>query len=264
MAVNDIVVRYADYGKGEKVVVMLHGYGQSIELLEEFGGKLGKSFRVVAIDLPGSGLSTYGERESISMEFMADTVSAALTKLGVESYSLIAHSMGGYVASVLVQSDSKRIERLIMFHSLPKGDSEGSRAKREREITLIEAGKKEMLVSLNPLKGFAKANARRCEDQIEEKIEQFMLTDDDALIATLRGMAEREDRTEALDIFSKERPLLFIFGGSDPYIPTEIWQEVIEKLPNAKVEILENSGHMGFVEEVERSVEIVANFITVL
>ncbi len=261
LSVNDVVVRYADYGKGEQVVVMLHGYGQSIELLEEFGGRLGKSYRVIAIELPGSGLSTYGDLESISMEFMAEVVAGTLTKLGVESYNLLAHSMGGYVASVLVDIDRDRIQRLVMFHSLPIADSELSREKREREIALILAGKKEMLVSLNPLKGFSKLNERRCSDQIEEKIEQFLLTDDAALVATLKGMAQRSDRTESIRSFSAANPVLFIFGADDPYISNEVWVKVLEELPKASFEVLENSGHMGFCEELDRSEELVRKFL---
>ncbi len=258
----DMVARYSRYGKGEKVVLFLQGYGESIEVWEDLGGELGKSFDVIALDLPGSGLSTYGVREAIGIEYMAEVVQEILTKLGVEKYNIIAHSMGGYVAAELMKLDEKRIDRTIMFHSLPYGDSDAKRETREREMAIIESGKKEMLAESNPSKGFAPHNVSRCSDEIDEKIEQFMLTDDDALVATLKGMAEREDLSEALKEFSKSHKVKMVFGAHDCYITEELRERAVEDFGEfVEVEVLENSGHMGFREERERSAALVQEFL---
>lgn len=261
ISVDGAVARYSRYGKGEKVVVFLHGYGESIEVWEEIGSSLGKEFNIVAVDLPGSGLSTYGGQEPLTIAYMADFVAQVMTKLSVEEYSVVAHSMGGYVAAALMERDETRLQKVVMFHSLPYGDSEAKREIREREMAIIESGKKEMLAQSNPSKGFAPQNVKRCSEAIDEKIEQFMLTDDADLVVTLKAMAARRDLTETFNKFSQVKPVLMVFGLFDPYISEELRERAVADFPKMGVEILENSAHMGFKEEFQRSVEVLQEFL---
>lgn len=260
ISAGDVIVRYARYGKGERVVVLLHGYAESIEVWESLGGQLGKSADVIAVDLPGSGISDWGGREVISIDFMAQTVASLITKLGIEHYNVIGHSMGGYVAVALADIDQERVDSLVLFHSSPFGDTEDKRLNREREIRLIEEGKKELLASINPEKGFATANLHRCEEAIDEKFEQFMLTPDEALIATLKGMANRADRTDSFDATSKRIATLMIFGADDHHISAETRAAMIERFPLAQNALLERSGHMGFIEQPAESLHILTEF----
>lgn len=262
ISAGDAVVRYARFGKGERSLVLLHGYAESIEVWEAFGGQLGKYFDVIAIDLPGSGLSTWGDREVVTIDFMAQTVAAALTKLGVEHYDVIGHSMGGYVAVAMAELDSARVDSVVLFHSAPSADTEDKRANREREIALITEGKKELLATINPEKGFAATNLKRCEEAIDEKCEQYMLTPDEALIATLKGMATRADRSDFFDQMSRRIPALIIFGAHDNYIPAEAQISIKERFPSAQTATLERSGHMGFIEQPAESLTILTEFYT--
>lgn len=252
-------VRYTDFGKGEKVICLLHGYLESIEVWESFAGQLGKTFRVVAIDLPGHGFSDYANQEIIAIDYMADIVATVLDKAGIDKCCVVGHSMGGYVAAALAVLHPEKVKSLVFFHSSPSGDSDEKKINRTREAELIIAGKKEMLATVNPGRGFAPANLKRCENAIDELSEQIMMTEDKAIIAILKGLSERTDRTEqiaALDI-----PVLFIFGKHDNYIPVEAAQAIVEKQPKAQVAWLENSGHMGFVEEHDASMEILRRFV---
>ncbi|MFI3286938.1 MAG: alpha/beta hydrolase [Rikenellaceae bacterium] len=261
ISAGDSIIRYSRFGKGTKTIVLLHGYGQSMDTFEDLGGQLGKSFDVVLMDLPGSGFSTWGEREVITVKYMAECVSEVLTKLGVERYFLVGHSMGGYVAAELIAADSARIEGVQFLHSLPFGDSEERRALRRREIELLLADKKEMLAVANPLKGFASINAGRCSEAIEEKVEQFLQTEDAALIATLRGLMERCDLSSAVSSYSENNPVEFIFGEFDEYIPLEMRERVIELIPSATIQTLPKSGHMGYKEEPGSVYTIVSAFL---
>ncbi len=261
MAVDDAIVRYSKFGKGEKVVVMLHGYGQSLDTFEHIAGQLGKDHTVILLDLPASGFSTWGDREVVTVDYMADITIGLLTKLSVESYYLIGHSMGGYVAAAMVEKDAERISALMLLHSLPFGDTDEHRQRRTREIELILADKKEMLTTINPLKGFAPQNAKRCTEDIEEKIEQFLLTPDEALVATLRGLMQRPDRCEVVNSFAKSKPFVLVLGTYDQYIPQTLWDEVREELSNVSIEVLDGSAHMGYREEPNRTIEIISRFL---
>lgn len=255
-----VAVRYADYGKGNNVICLLHGYLESIEVWDHFGGMLGKEFRIIAIDLPGHGLSDWGGKESVTMDFMAEVASDVLRKAGVEKCCLVGHSMGGYVVAAMAALHPEQLSSAVFFHSSPGGDTPEKVEFRKREIEAIRAGKKELLATINPGRGFAPQNIRKCEEQIDELAEQIMMTDDEAIIAILNGLMERPDRHAV--VAALEIPVLFIFGKFDNYIPVEGAESIIEKQPRAGVAWLENSGHSGFIEEPTVSAEILSSFAT--
>lgn len=255
-------VRYSEFGKGTKTICLLHGYLESIEVFENFAGQLGKNHRIILVDLPGHGISDYGNRDTITVDYMAQVVAVVLEKAGVSRCTILGHSMGGYVAIALAELHPELVEALILFHSTPNGDSLEKKELRQREIAAIEAGKKELLATINPGRGFATENLKRCADAIAELAEQIMITEDKAIIATLKGLMERPDRNvffEKLTI-----PHLMVFGLKDNYIPVEIAEELISRNPNAQVAWLENSGHQGFIEEPEKSYQIIDEFVNSL
>ena len=94
---GDCAIRVSDTRRGDRTVVLLHGYLESLDVWDEFTALLAPSLRVVALDLPGHGVSEI-KGEIHTMEFLADTVHAALDTLGIERAILVGHSMGGYVA----------------------------------------------------------------------------------------------------------------------------------------------------------------------
>lgn len=252
-------VRYADAGRGTQVILLLHGYLESIEVWEDFAGMLGKEYRVIRMDLPGHGFSDWGGRETIGIDYMADTAAALLEVIGVEKCTVAGHSMGGYVALALAANHPEKVEGLVLFHSSPNADTPEKAANRQREIELVEAGKKEMLARVNPGKGFAAANLRRCAEAIEDLAEQVMLTEDEAIVAVLRGMAQRPDRNEAMRRLGI--PELMIFGRGDNYIPVAAAEAMAAAQPQAQTAWLENSGHMGFVEQPAESLAILRDFL---
>ena len=251
-------VRYAWAGVGSRVVVLLHGYGESIEVWDDVAGALGKSYKVLRVDLPGSGVSDWGGREVIDIDWSAEVVAGVMEKLGIEKAAVVGHSMGGYVAVALAELFPERVERLVLLHSSPEADSDERRAQRDREIALVEQGKKELLVSMNVGRSFAPQNKKRCAEAIDELDEQLMLTPDEALLATLKGMNRRADRSAWFA--STDVPRLMVFGSFDWYIPTEAAQAMAEKYPAAQTVRLDNSGHMGFIEERARVLELLEHF----
>lgn len=252
-------VRYADSGKGTQAVLLLHGYLESIEVWDDFAGELGKEYRVLRMDLPGHGFSLWGEGEVIGVDYMADTAAAMLKVAGVERCTVVGHSMGGYVALALAVNHPKLVEGLVLFHSSPNADSPERAENRLREIELIEAGKKEMLARVNPGRGFAEANVKRCAHAIEELAEQVMMTEDEAIVAVLKGMSQRVDRNAAMRGLGI--PELMIFGRGDNYIPVAAAEAMAVAQPQAEVVWLDGSGHMGFIEQPKEVLAALTMFL---
>ena len=153
-------VRVSDTLEGERTVVLLHGYLESLDVWDRFTELLAPQVRVVAADLPGHGISEV-KGEVHTMEFMADTVHAAMETLGIGRAVVVGHSMGGYVALEMLRKYPEAFAGLVLFHSTPNPDSEKKREDRLREIHLIEGGKKELIARSFPHVGFAPQNRKR-------------------------------------------------------------------------------------------------------
>ena len=247
-----------DSQQGDRCVVLLHGYLESMLVWEDFIPFLYKEVRVVTLDLPGHGISVVAGEEH-PMEFLADTVADGLRELGIERCTLVGHSMGGYAAEAFAERHSDMLQGLILFHSTPNADTEQKKADRLREIELIRADKKELLASQFAPKGFAEENRRRLRDRIGQLEELTAATDDDGIVALLRGMIERRDMNDMLHAL--QVPQLFIFGRMDGFISVETAERLAAAHPQAEVAWLEHSGHMGFWEEPEASERIIRSFI---
>ena len=239
----------ADSERGEKCVVLLHGYLESMVIWEEFVPLLYKDVRVVTLDLPGHGISVVNG-EVHTMEYLADCVASTMTALGIERYSVVGHSMGGYVALAMLDKYSDRLDSITLLSSFANADSKEKCDRRRREIELVKAGKKSMMARLVPHAGFAPQNVKRLKDSVEDMEELIMITEDEGVIAILGGMIERKDRDEQLRQSSV--PHMFILGRHDYYIPMEQAEEIERTHPEARIVWLEESGHMGFIEEPEK------------
>jgi pimeloyl-ACP methyl ester carboxylesterase len=151
------------------------------------------------------------------------------------------------------------LDGVVLLSSSPNPDTDAKRENRRREIALVRAGKKDVLARVAPEAGFAEQNRRRLKSYIDDLVEQVHITEDDGIVALLGGMIERKDQNEML----KSSPVrqLFILGKKDNYIPVEAAEEFIARNPQAMVAWLEESGHMGFIEQPEECAQALIDFI---
>lgn len=255
---NSNKISYFDIGKGN-IVVLLHGYLETKEVWSSFAETLSKNFRVIALDVPGHGKSDV-VAETHTMQLMAQCVNSLLTHLKIETCTLVGHSMGGYVMLSFVDLYPEKVERFVLFHSSVYADTDEKKKNRLREIEFIENGKLELIVNTNLPNTFATDNLEKFSNEINDLKRHAKKHDPKGVCAILRGMMERTDRQEMVKKFAK--PMLFIFGKKDNYISIEVGQKMAQLSSRICTQWLENSGHMGFVEEQELSGQIIKDFVT--
>lgn len=255
---GDTALHICDSEQGERCVVLLHGYLESLLVWDSFVPLLYKELRVVTLDLPGHGISEV-RGETHTMEWLSDVVADGLRALGINKCTLVGHSMGGYVALAFCERHPEMLDRLVLLSSTPNADTPEKQENRLREIALVRAGKKELLARMAPSAGFAAENRKRMRDEIEDLTEQVYVTEDDGIVALLNGMRTRTDRNEMLRTTTV--PVLFILGRADEYIPVDKAEALVAAHPEARVVWLEHSGHMGFLEEPEATANALLNFV---
>lgn len=244
----------------EKCVVLLHGYLESMYVWDDFLPLITPKVRVITVDIPGHGISQVSG-EIHTMEYIADVIHDMLDAMGIEKITLVGHSMGGYVSLAFCAKYAERLDGLVLLSSSPMPDTELKRENRRREIALVKAGKKDALARVAPETGFAPQNRRRLHSYIEDLMECVHVTEDEGIVALLNGMMERVDQNKMLAECGV--PQLFICGKHDAYIPVEAAEEIIALNPQAQVAWLEESGHMGFIEEPQRCAEALLSFMGV-
>ncbi|MFI3301921.1 MAG: alpha/beta hydrolase [Rikenellaceae bacterium] len=258
---GDKPLHICDSEKGERCVVLLHGYLESMMVWEDFVPLLYKSVRVVTLDIPGHGISIV-EGEEHSMDFLATTIHDGLKAIGVERCTIVGHSMGGYVALAMCELFPDMVEGLVLLSSTPNADTPEKKENRLREVALVKAGKKEALANVAPEAGFAVANRGRMKDYILDLVEQVYITEDEGVVALLNGMMNRRDQNEMMRKSATKQ--MFILGKYDNYIPHDAAQQIVASHPQAECTWLEKSGHMGFLEEPKATAEAILSFVNKL
>lgn len=250
-------IRFFDTGKGI-TVVLLHGYLESAEIWNGFREQLSKNFRVIAIDLPGHGESdVFGETHT--MEFMAEAVIALIDSLNAGKAFIIGHSMGGYVTLAMADMYAEKLSGYCLFHSQPFPDPPVSIEKRQREISMVREGKKNLLYPQNIEMMFADTNLEIFRDEVNRSKQIASRTPAEGIIAVQNGMIQRTSRKSVME--TGKIPCLWILGALDNYIPLNVVKDKLNLPVNARIIVLERSGHMGFIEEQQESLRMVTEFI---
>jgi pimeloyl-ACP methyl ester carboxylesterase len=250
-------LHYRDEGDGN-VLVLLHGYLESMDIWGSFKDELSRYYRVVTIDLPGHGESDT-VCETHTMEVMADAVEIILNHLDIGRAVITGHSMGGYVTQAFAEIFPEKTAGFCLFHSHGFADSEEKKANRDREIELVKSGKKMQIFKINIPRAFANDNLHRFSDEVKRSGQIALATTENGIVCALKGMKARPDRRKV--IMESVVPVLIIAGRKDNYIPFGIYEQHFNLAPGTDVLILENSGHMGFIEEKEKSLEGIMKFL---
>ncbi|MCZ4693258.1 alpha/beta hydrolase [Ancylomarina euxinus] len=249
-------IRFSDQGDGA-VIVILHGYLESIETFDAIACDLSKSARIICIDLPGHGESDL-KQDHVSVEDMADAVYAVIQHLNTHPIHLIGHSMGGYVALAFADKYAHNLASFTFMHSSANADTEDKRANRAREIEFIRKGKKELICSTAIPNTFSTKNQEAFSDVIDALIDIASRTKDEGIIAALNAMMIRQDRNKILRELSV--PKYSFIGKEDNFIPFEKGVDWAHN-NGMKPFVFEHSGHMSFIEEKEKCIAAVQSIL---
>jgi pimeloyl-ACP methyl ester carboxylesterase len=248
---------YTDSKKGSNVLVFLHGYIESGEIWSGIAQKLSKYYRIITLDLPGHGRSEFSGEE-YTMEMMSDMVGSLINSLSINKVIMIGHSLGGYITLAFLDRHSEYLSGYCLFHSHPFPDNPETTEKRRKDIELISQGKEDSIFPDAVRKMYATVNIPKFRDAIQKSTEIASQTDGQGIIGILRGMIKRPSRVSLME--DGRVPCLLILGALDNFIDHNTILTKIKLPSNLAIRTLTKSGHMGFIEEEDLSVEILSEF----
>ena len=249
-------VTFSDSGKG-KVVVLLHGFLGSHKIWERTISNLSKSYRVIAIDLPGHG-NTECLGYAHSMDLMAKCVKAVLDSLRLKKYIIIGHSMGGYVGLAFADMFPDHLKGLCLYHSTAYADPDEKKKDRLRAIQAVKANRG--IYTKSTIKNlFASKNLKYLKDEVSFALSIAKQTGKKGIIAALHGMRDRPRRDIILGLVNY--PIMMVIGELDNVLPYDQLLEQSQLIKNKTILYLEHDGHFGFLESTQVSIKAIRKFL---
>lgn len=115
--VHNVKLHFQDMGSGEPVL-LLHGWPTSSFLYRNIMPQIARNNRVIALDLPGFGLSEKNPRTTYSFRFYSKILSGFLEKLKIDSIGLAVHDLGGPVGLFWACCNPEKITKLAILNTL--------------------------------------------------------------------------------------------------------------------------------------------------
>ncbi|MGZ3863556.1 MAG: alpha/beta fold hydrolase [Bacteroidia bacterium] len=251
-------IAYTVSGRG-RAVVLLHGFLGSKEIWEETRTALAKHFKVICIDLPGHGQSDcFGYVHG--MELMARSVKAVMDKLRYKKYVLVGHSMGGYAALAFAELFSESVKGICLLHSTSYADSEQKKQDRDKAIKSVKSNP-QIYIRATISNLFWEKNTKLLKKQINFATQIASKTQRQGIVDALEGMKDRASRDIILHY--ADYPVQFIIGKYDNVLPMATLLEQTKLCKHPHVLVLEETGHMGFLEETGVCVKHLKKFLRI-
>lgn len=241
-------IHYEDRGRGP-ILLCVHGFPLDHSMWRE-QLELADVYRVILPDLPGFGASP-STRTIARMSDFADDLAAFLDSLEITTpLTYCGLSMGGYVGWEFWARYPDRVSSFILADTRAANDSaEAARARELMAARVLQEGTAPLVESMLP-KLFGPEASTSAPDRVAATKSVMAQSSPAGAAAALRGMAERRDFRGELPTI--QVPALLICGDHDVITPPAEMQTVADSMPEARLVLIPNAGHMAPLEDPAR------------
>ena len=260
--VDGLQVHYKETGpQAAPALLLMHGFGSSLQAWDDWSLKLEQKYRVIRLDLPGFGLTGASPANDYSEEKDLAILTHFADKLGLEKFSIIGHSMGGKMAWTLAASQPERVQALVLMapDGFPEAKDFGTKPYEVPAVTgLIKYFLPKYLVRKSIEPAFAEADALS-----DARVNRYY----DMLRApgVRAAILERSNQTIYTDPVPRlkaiKAPTLLIWGEQDQMIPSTNAKSYANVLSNSTTVLVPKLGHLLQEEQPEKGLTAVMQFL---
>lgn len=233
--IKNLDINYIQYGDG-KDVVLLHGWGQNIQMMDPLGKNLKKNFRITILDFPGFGSSQEPDFAYNISDF-ADLLHQLFLELNITNPILVGHSFGGRVA--IYYASVYPVNKLVLF---------GSPFKVQKKNNL----KIKILKKIKKIK-FLNKFADNMKNHLGSK-------DYRAAMGVMRNILVNVVNTDLTENAKKIKvPTLLIWGEDDDAVSISEAKELEQLIFDSALIVLKGT-HYCYLENLTQIVNILFNF----
>jgi pimeloyl-ACP methyl ester carboxylesterase len=263
-----IPVNYVDVGSGDREpVVLVHGLGGQWQNWLENIPRLAQERRVVAMDLPGSGLTPEPEDEEISIPGYGRCVNALCDKLGLGKVHLVGNSMGGFIAAEVAIQFPERVSRLVLVSAAGLSSAETLQA------PILTFGRVATALATNTVAQYRKLASR----PITRHASLFLVARHPRLLkadlayegffkgagkpgfdGALRASLEYDFRDRLPEV---KVPTLIVWGEKDSIIPVRDADEYERLIDDSRKVVMRDTGHIPMAERPTAFNDVLVEFL---
>ena len=262
-------VHYRDQGAaGNRPIVLLHGNSNSLQTFEPLVNALISNYRVISLDFPGHGLTGAHPQNDYGYKGLSDALALVVNHLSLKDYSLLGHSMGGWVAWRYAVDNPDQLNSLILM------SASGMPPRKNDPIKQDGLGFKLLKSAIGPLlSGYTLPRSVITKSTEKSMVQQDMVTQE--LIDTYWELLREPENRRALAYRAKEGrelekadlaksiklPTLLIWGEQDSFVYPSASISFSERIDNTQTLLIPNVGHLPMLESTETVALAIQNFI---
>lgn len=267
--IGNETLRYYDTGQPgaddqaeQPAVILVHGFGATLEEWQAVMPWLqGAGYRVLALDLLGHGYSGRPNGD-YSIRAQAQRVVALADQRGIYRFSVVGHSWGSSVSLAVALDHPKRVERIALYNGMFFEDQEPVLFRWARVPGLGELmfgvfypdrqDEKMALAYHDP--------ERHLDEQTVEAVERLM-DRPGTLAAALAGVRAMDYRALEARYTTVKQPVLLLWGREDKVTPLGYGERLQNRLPNARLVVYPQCGHLPMIEASGPSTQELLRFL---
>jgi len=246
--VNNLLTNYSVSGNGSKTVVLLHGWADSIATFDDLRAELANTYKVISLDLPGSGGSD-APPVAWNLDDYSQFIAAFLEKVKAgEIYALIGHSHGGAIAVCGLANALLASKKLVLLASSGVRDVQTTRKKVLKVVA--KTGK----VLTKPLPKAMRAKMRRT---LYKKVGSDMLVAEH-MQETFKKVVSQDIQTDAASL---QMPTLLLYGENDTETPPAYGNLLSSRIEGSDLKVITKAGHFVHHDQPDIVARAIGNFL---
>ncbi len=257
-----IRLRVKDTGpRDAPAVILLHGFGASLDTWDSWATALSQNYRVIRFDLPGFGLTGPDPSGDYTDQRGLLVLAALMDKLGVDRASLIGNSLGGKIAWNFAVAYPDRVQKLILISPdgfASPGFEYGKKPDLPFILRLLPYVMPRPMLRMNL--AVAYADKSRLTNATLTRYDDMMRAPGDRAAMLARMQQVMLENPEPL-LRRIQAPTLILWGDQDGMIPFSNAADFLRDIPHATLRPLPGLGHVPFEEDPAQSLPPVEAFL---
>jgi 3-oxoadipate enol-lactonase len=256
---NGVDIYYERAGAGEPLL-FVHGFLFSAESFRHQMDALAARYDVVGIDLRGQHRSTVSaDQAAYDLWNQAEDVHGVIEGLGIGPCHYVGLSMGGMIGMRLYARHPGDIRSFVFMDTSHEPEPDHAAAMNEAFCQVIEQGGIEELIPATPPIWYSEAFIRDHFDVVEAWQDRWRAADPMGFVRALRAVSSRDDVTDVVRGIAV--PTLVIHGREDAPIKLDVAVRLAEAIPGARLEVVEDAGHMSCIDQAEATTALISGFL---
>ena len=254
LSVAGLRLHVVDTGpRAAPAVILLHGFGSSLQTWDDWAQILQTKYRVIRFDLPGFGLTGADPTGDYSDARTVQVLGALMDELSIARASLIGNSLGGKIAWNFAASHPDRVDRLVLVSPdgfASPGFEYGKAPEIPATLRLLPCVLPTFMVRMSLAPAFG--DAENLNDAQLQRYRDMMLAPG-VRSAMLARMAQLRLEPPEPILRRIQAPTLLLWGERDAMIPFSNAADYLKAIPHCRLVALPSIGHVPQEEAPEAS-----------